>query len=197
MLLQRVGHNWATELNWSLTKVMIKVSFKWWHQPKIKIPGWSCISNLSFFLEDPTLALVFGCWFQNLFSSSVGITEQSVHKLQSFLIQWTEFSNYTWVTYTMATLLKLVLHPRASQVTQWKRICLPMQETKEIQFWSLWGGYPGGRNSNPLQYSCLENPMEKGAWLAIVHLTQIMRLFSIPPSQLELSMIPFHDLMCL
>ena len=27
----------------------------------------------------------------------------------------------------------------------------------------------GGGNGNPLQYSCLENPMERGAWRAIVH----------------------------
>ena len=27
----------------------------------------------------------------------------------------------------------------------------------------------GGGYSNPLQYSCLENPMERGAWQAIVH----------------------------
>ena len=26
-----------------------------------------------------------------------------------------------------------------------------------------------GRNGNPLQYSCLENPMGRGAWGAIVH----------------------------
>ena len=26
----------------------------------------------------------------------------------------------------------------------------------------------GGGNDNPLQYSCLENPMDRGAWLAIV-----------------------------
>ena len=28
---------------------------------------------------------------------------------------------------------------------------------------------PRGGHSNPLQYSCLENPMDKGAWQAIVH----------------------------
>ena len=27
----------------------------------------------------------------------------------------------------------------------------------------------GGRHGNPLQYSCLENPMDKGAWWARVH----------------------------
>ena len=28
---------------------------------------------------------------------------------------------------------------------------------------------PGGVHGNPLQYSCLENPMERGAWQATVH----------------------------
>ena len=31
------------------------------------------------------------------------------------------------------------------------------------------GRYPGGGNGNPLQYSCLENPMGRGAWQVIVH----------------------------
>ena len=31
------------------------------------------------------------------------------------------------------------------------------------------GRYPGGGNGNPLQYSCLENSMDRGAWQAIVH----------------------------
>ena len=30
------------------------------------------------------------------------------------------------------------------------------------------GRSPGGGNGNPLQYSCLENPMDRGAWLAIL-----------------------------
>ena len=30
------------------------------------------------------------------------------------------------------------------------------------------GRSPGG-NGNPLQYSCLGNPMDRGAWQAIVH----------------------------
>ena len=28
---------------------------------------------------------------------------------------------------------------------------------------------PGGGNGIPLQYSCLENPMDRGAWWAAVH----------------------------
>ena len=31
------------------------------------------------------------------------------------------------------------------------------------------GRSPGERNGNLFQYSCLENPMDRGAWQAIVH----------------------------
>ena len=31
------------------------------------------------------------------------------------------------------------------------------------------GRSPGGGNGNPLQYSCLENPMDREAWQATVH----------------------------
>ena len=43
------------------------------------------------------------------------------------------------------------------------------------------GSSPGEGNGNPLQYSCQENPMDRGAWWATVHgvaksLTQLKRL---------------------
>ena len=28
---------------------------------------------------------------------------------------------------------------------------------------------PGGEHGNPLQYSCLENPMDRGTWWSAVH----------------------------
>ena len=31
------------------------------------------------------------------------------------------------------------------------------------------GRSPGGGSGNPLQYSCLENPVDRGAWQATVH----------------------------
>ena len=31
------------------------------------------------------------------------------------------------------------------------------------------GRSPGEGNGNPLQYSCLENPMDRGAWRVTVH----------------------------
>ena len=45
-----------------------------------------------------------------------------------------------------------------------------MQETRvDMDSISGSGRCPGGRNGNPLQYSCLENPVDRGAWLAPVH----------------------------
>jgi len=31
------------------------------------------------------------------------------------------------------------------------------------------GRSPGGEHGNPLQYSCLENPMDRGAWRDTIH----------------------------
>ena len=40
----------------------------------------------------------------------------------------------------------------------------------ETQVWSLdQEEPPGGGHGHPLQYSCLENPIDRGAWQAIVH----------------------------
>ena len=45
-----------------------------------------------------------------------------------------------------------------------------MEETQETQVQSLgFGRSPGEGNGNPLQYSCLEDPMQGGAWQATVH----------------------------
>jgi len=37
------------------------------------------------------------------------------------------------------------------------------------------GRSPGGRHGNPLQYSCLENSVDRGAWWATVHGSQRVR----------------------
>ena len=43
-----------------------------------------------------------------------------------------------------------------------------MQETRGSPSVSGWGRLSGGGNGNPLQYSCQENPMDRGAWQATV-----------------------------
>ena len=47
------------------------------------------------------------------------------------------------------------------------------------------GRCPGKGNGNPLQYSCLENSMDRRAWQAIVHFSSVqslscVRLFATP-----------------
>ena len=45
-----------------------------------------------------------------------------------------------------------------------------MQGLEEMRVQSLgWGDSPGGGNGTPPQYSCLENPMDRGARLATIH----------------------------
>ena len=41
------------------------------------------------------------------------------------------------------------------------------------------GRFPGEGNGNPLQYYCLENPMDRGVWWAIAH--------GVAKSQIQLS----------
>ena len=41
---------------------------------------------------------------------------------------------------------------------------------QEAQVRSLgWEDFPGEEHGNPLQYSCLDNSMDRGAWQATVH----------------------------
>ena len=46
------------------------------------------------------------------------------------------------------------------------------------------GRFPGEGKGYPLQYSCLENPMDRGAWWATVH--------GVPKSWTQLSEYHFH-----
>ena len=46
------------------------------------------------------------------------------------------------------------------------------------------GGSPGGGHGSPLQYSCLENPMDRGAWQDTVH--------GVAKSQAQLKRLSTH-----
>ena len=50
------------------------------------------------------------------------------------------------------------------------------------------GRSPGGGYSNLLQYSCLENPMDRGIWQATVH--------GVPESQTQLKRLRLHAGTC-
>ena len=42
-------------------------------------------------------------------------------------------------------------------------------DVKDVGLISGSGRSPGGGNGNPFQYSCLENPMDRGAWQSVGH----------------------------
>ena len=92
----------------------------------------------------------------------------------------------------------LVVKPPACQ---WRRY-------KRYMFIPGLGKTPGGRNGNPLQESCLENPTERGAWLATVHrveksqtwlkwlqFSSVTQLCSTPYDSMDCSKpgFPVHD----
>ena len=54
--------------------------------------------------------------------------------------------------------------------------CLPVQEIQgDVGLIPASGRSLGVGNSNPLQYSCLENHIDRGAWQAAVHGSQRVR----------------------
>ena len=58
----------------------------------------------------------------------------------------------------------------ASQMAQWVKILLAMQEMQAgASSIPRLGRSPGRGHGNPLQYSCLENALDRGAWWATVH----------------------------
>ena len=48
-------------------------------------------------------------------------------------------------------------------------------DTRDVGSIPELGRSPGGGNGNLFQYSCLENPMDRGAWWATGHGTQRIR----------------------
>ena len=53
--------------------------------------------------------------------------------------------------------------------TSSKELACQCRRHKKCRFDPWVGKIPWRRNGNPFQYSCLENPMDRGAWRATVH----------------------------
>ena len=69
------------------------------------------------------------------------------------------FNNQTFSHFCMAS-------PMTQEV---KNLSANARDTGDMGLIPGSGRSPGGGNGHPLQYSCLENPMDRGAWWAIVH----------------------------
>ena len=76
--------------------------------------------------------------------------------------------SWSWSHTTFSSLPFSFLLNRASLVAQMVKN-LPAMQRDTISIPGSGGG-PGEGNGNPLQYSCLENPTDRGAWQATVGL---------------------------
>ena len=81
------------------------------------------------------------------------------------LNEHTTFNNQETVTFK-----KSIAPPWASQVAlQMKNLPDHAGEVRDSGLIPGPGGCPGEEHGNTLQYSCLENPTDRGAWRAAVH----------------------------
>ena len=84
-------------------------------------------------------------------------------------------SSYNWVSLSWfdfgkkASNIFALKYYATSPMTQKQRMCLQCRRCRSHGLEPRVGRSFGGRQCNPFQYSCLENPMDTGAWLAIVH----------------------------
>ena len=82
---------------------------------------------------------------------------------------------------------KCPLHPLASQVVLVvKNLAANAGDVRDMGSIPRPGRSPGEGHSNPLQHSCLENPMDRGTWWATVHRvtkSQTRLKWTYPPPQ--------------
>ena len=69
---------------------------------------------------------------------------------------------------TMLKFIHVAHHFRASQVASGKEPACQCQIHRDAGSIPGWGRSPGEGHGNPLQFSCLENPIDRGAWWATV-----------------------------
>ena len=90
-------------------------------------------------------------------------------------ICWAEVSGVTWKDRTMPK-GKLLLSPFVEYAPLWaSQVALVVKNLPATA--GAWdavlipgpGRSPGGGNGNPIQHFCLENPVDRGAWQAVVH----------------------------
>ena len=90
------------------------------------------------------------------------------------------FLTHDWIFIRTKSLLEWVVKNKIKKIgrvlASWLRDSLVAQTVKglpamrETPVWSLgWEDSSGEENGNPLQYSCMKNPMDREAWQATVH----------------------------
>ena len=81
-------------------------------------------------------------------------------------------------------ILKSYLKPRASQVAVVVKNMPANGDMRDVGLIPGWGRSHGEGNGNPLQYSCLENPIDRGVWWGTIH--------RVAQSQIQLKQLSTH-----
>ena len=107
---------------------------------------------------------------RNILQNNLPVLFKS-HKRQERLWKCHEESSHLSFTQLLliikAQKLALVQYYQVLVVTSWPANAGDVRNTR---VWLLgWEDPPGGGHGNPLHYSCLENPMDRGAWRATAH----------------------------
>ena len=75
----------------------------------------------------------------------------------------------SWTRLKRLSMHTRMVHRRVSQVAPMvKNPPANAGDTRDMGLIPRSGRSPGGRNGNPLQYSCLEDPVDRGVWRATV-----------------------------
>ena len=102
------------------------------------------------------------CWY--LFSFKIVIIVITDPKNPCFL-----FFYYVIKEYTKFPSRPKQCHRGPPQLLSSKEFICNAGDSGDMALVPGLGRSPGGVHGNPLQYSCLENPMDRGAWWATVH----------------------------
>ena len=130
-------------------------------------------SQEHFLLMFPTTAINFIMFFI-LSREKMGISKrEEINEEACSLRQWTEslplwfpIIPSSWYFHSFYT---LYLNPGLLGGTSGNESIYQWRRYKKHGFNPESGRSPGEGNGNLLQYSCLENPMDRGAWWAIIH----------------------------
>ena len=172
---QRVRHNWATELNWSEICISKSLCCKWLHLLLSLLDGRNG-HPLQYSCQEKSMDR--RTWWAIVHGVAKNGMWLSMHKHLSGVQNWkTCFfgHSYSWEKYRKNLIPAPELHchkdqDRASQVVLVvKNLPTNAGDVRDVGSVPGSGRFPWGGNDNPLQYSSLGNPVDRGAWQATVH----------------------------